>query len=131
MLYFLWKRFISIFTMSTDITIFEKILQNEIPYKKVYEDDKVLAFEDVNPVAPVHVLIIPKKKKIVNIALAIAEDCMILGSILIAAKKIAEIKNIHKTGYRLVFNNYKDGGQTVDYLHCHIIGGRKMSWPPG
>ena len=111
-------------------TIFEKILNKQIPCKVVYEDEHTLAFHDVNPQAPVHVLVIPKTK-LVNVAEASEEDAFILGKVLLAAKKVAEITGIHKTGYRLVMNNGAGSGQTVFYLHCHVIGGRNLSWPPG
>ena len=112
------------------MTIFDKILAREIECDKVYEDDHTLAFKDINPQAPIHILLIPKKK-IVNIASSREDDIEILGRILNTARRIAEQEGIADSGYRLVFNNNKDGGQTVDYLHCHILGGRPMGWPPG
>ena len=112
------------------MTIFEKILSGEIECDKVYEDDHTLAFRDINPQAPTHILVIPKKK-MVNVASSNEADIAILGGILHTAKKIAEQEGIAESGYRLVFNNNRDGGQTVDYLHCHILGGRALGWPPG
>ena len=111
-------------------TIFDKIIDGEIECKKVYEDNHTLAFHDIDPKAPVHILVIPKKK-IVNVASSSEEDIPILGHILNAARVIAEQEGISESGYRLVFNNHRDGGQSVDYLHCHILGGRAMGWPPG
>jgi len=114
----------------SSVTLFEKILSGEIPCKKVLEDDHVLAFHDIAPQAPVHVLVIPKKK-IVNIAGASADDTETLGHVLLGAQKVAHTLGLDQSGYRLVFNNGNDGGQTVDYLHCHVLGGRPMRWPPG
>ena len=111
-------------------TIFNKIIKKEIPAKIVYEDDDILAFEDVAPKAPVHILIIPKKeiKTLNDIA---EEDANLIGRLTIVAKKIAKDKNIDQEGYRLVMNCNDYGGQTVYHIHLHLIGGRKLSWPPG
>ena len=114
----------------SDVTIFEKILAGEIPCDKVYEDEYTFAFRDIAAQAPTHILVIPKKK-IVNIASSKDEDHEYLGKVLRAARIIAEQEGISEKGYRLVFNNNRDGGQTVDYLHCHLIGGRPLGWPPG
>ena len=111
-------------------TIFEKILDGEIPCKKVYEDEFTFSFYDVSPKAPVHILVIPKKK-IINVASSNDEDIEILGRVLNTARKVAELTGISQSGYRLVMNNNRDGGQSVDYLHCHILGGRPLGWPPG
>jgi len=111
-------------------TIFEKILAGEIPCKKVWEDEHTLAFHDISPQAPVHVLVIPKTK-IINVSHANETQSEILGRVLLTAKRVAEILGIATSGYRLVLNNGKDGGQTVDYLHCHVLGGRALGWPPG
>lgn len=111
-------------------TIFERILAGEIPVRVVFENEHVLAFEDVSPQAPVHVLVIPKQK-IVNIAAAQATQRDVLGEIILAAQEVARIEKIDQSGFRLVFNSGADGGQTVDYLHCHVLGGRSFSWPPG
>ena len=116
--------------MSDNITIFEKILTGDIPCKKVYEDDFTFAFYDITPKAPIHVLVIPKIK-IVNVAASTEKDIEILGRILNTARLVAELLGIHESGYRLVMNNNRDGGQSVDYLHCHILGGRPLGWPPG
>src|SRR5262245_26892511 len=111
-------------------TLFEKIIDREIPAKIVYEDDKVIAFHDVKPQAPVHVLIIPKKP-IPRIAEAQPADHQVLGHLLIKAAEVAKQLGVSQNGFRLVFNNGPDSGEAVPHLHCHIIGGRKMDWPPG
>jgi histidine triad (HIT) family protein len=111
-------------------TLFEKIIAREIPAQIEYEDDKVLAFRDIKPQAPVHVLIVPKKP-IPRIAEAQPEDHQVLGHLLIKAAEVAARLGLQETGYRLVFNNGPHAGEAVPHLHCHIIGGRAMSWPPG
>lgn len=110
-------------------TIFSKIIRKEIPAHIVYEDDLALAFTDVNPQAPVHILIIPKKP-IVNLATAETEDQALLGHLLLIVQKVAAQAGL-ENGYRVVINTGVDGGQTVYHLHIHILGGRSMSWPPG
>ena len=111
-------------------TLFEKIAAREIPAKIVYEDDLVLAIHDVKPQAPTHVLIVPKKP-IPRIAEAAADDHRVLGHLLIKAAEIAKKLGLEKSGFRLVINNGPDAGESVPHLHCHILGGRAMSWPPG
>lgn len=111
-------------------TLFEKIVAREIPATVVYEDDLVMAFQDVKPQAPTHVLIIPKKP-IPRVAEAKPEDRELLGHLLLKAAEVAQKLGLAETGYRLVFNNGPDAGEAVPHLHCHIIGGRHMSWPPG
>jgi histidine triad (HIT) family protein len=111
-------------------TLFEKIIAREIPATIVYEDDLVIAFHDVKPQAPKHVLIIPKKP-IPRIDEAKPEDHQVLGHLLIKAAEVAKLLGLTKNGYRLVFNNGPDAGEAVPHLHCHILGGRKMAWPPG
>jgi len=111
-------------------TLFEKILAREIPATVVYEDDMVLAFRDINPQAPVHVLLIPKKP-IPRISEAKPDDQSVLGHLLLKAAEVAEKLGLTKTGYRLVFNNGPHAGEAVPHLHCHILGGRQMGWPPG
>ncbi len=111
-------------------TLFEKIIAREIPAKIVYEDDKVIAFHDVKPQAPIHVLIIPKKP-IPRIAEAHPDDHAVLGHLLLKAAEVAKQLGLTQNGFRLVFNNGPDAGEAVPHLHCHIIGGRKMDWPPG
>ena len=112
------------------MTIFQKIIDRQIPADIVYEDDDVLAFNDIQPQAPVHVLVIPKKP-IVNIATAKPEDAELLGKLLLAAGKIAKDMGIVDSGYRLVTNINDGGGQSVYHLHIHLMGGRQMVWPPG
>ncbi len=116
--------------MSNNETIFEKILRGEIPCKKVFENEHCLAFHDISPQAPTHILVIPKRK-IVNVMEAGDEDAQLLGEVLLAARSVAKQEGLDATGYRLVFNNGADGGQSVDYLHCHVLGGRALAWPPG
>lgn len=111
-------------------TLFEKIIAREIPAQIVYEDDLVIAFKDIAPKAPTHVLIIPKKP-IPRIAEATPDDHQTLGHLLLKAAEVAEKLGLKQSGYRLVFNNGADGGEAVPHLHCHILGGRKMTWPPG
>ena len=111
-------------------TLFEKIIAREIPAAIVYEDDLVLAFRDIKPQAPVHVLIVPKKP-LPRIAEATAEDHRLLGHLLLKAADVAAQLGLKQSGYRLVINNGPDGGESVTHLHCHILGGRPMGWPPG
>ena len=118
--------------MTTDATrncLFCRILGGEIPSKKVYEDDYVYAFEDIDPKAPTHVLIIPKKH-FEGLNKAEVEDAELIGRCHLAAAKIARERNIEK-GYRTVLNVGPESGQSVFHLHVHLIGGRKLSWPPG
>jgi histidine triad (HIT) family protein len=110
-------------------TIFSKIIRKEIPADIVYEDDLTIAFRDVAPQAPVHILVIPKKP-IPQLAAAESEDHALMGHLLLTAKRVAQQLGLDN-GYRLVINNGADGGQTVDHLHLHILGGRPMKWPPG
>jgi histidine triad (HIT) family protein len=112
------------------MTLFEKIIAREIPADIVYEDDLVLAFNDINPQAPVHVLVIPKKP-IPRIAEAEPEDHQVLGHLLLKAREIAADLGLQENGFRLVINNGIDGGESVPHLHLHILGGRAMEWPPG
>lgn len=111
-------------------TLFEKIVVREIPATIVYEDDLVLAIRDIAPQAPTHILIFPKKA-IPRIAEAKIEDAEILSRLLLKAAEIAEKIGLTKDGYRLVINNGPNGGETVPHLHCHVLGGRPMNWPPG
>lgn len=110
-------------------TIFDKIIQREIPADIVYEDEQVLAFKDINPQAPVHILVIPKKP-VPRVSDAEPDDQALLGHLLMTVKQVAAEAGL-SDGYRIVINNGKDGGQTVDHLHLHILGGRFMQWPPG
>lgn len=109
--------------------IFCKIAHNEIPSKKVYEDEDIVAFNDLEPQAPVHVLIIPKKH-IQSANQITRENSDIIGKIFMAASKIAQEQGLDN-GYRIVNNCGEDGGQTVQHLHFHLLGGRKMLWPAG
>lgn len=109
--------------------VFCKIIKGEIPCEKVYEDDKVLAFKDINPAAPVHVVIIPKKH-ISSLNEITLEDELVLGHIFTAAKEVAHKLGVSENGYRLVSNCGKDGGQTVPHVHYHLLAGRTLGWPP-
>ena len=111
-------------------TIFDKILSKEIPADIVYEDSNFLAFNDINPQAPIHILIIPKRR-IPTINDITPSDSNLIGEMILIAKKIAKDKEINDDGYRLIFNCNDNGGQTVYHIHLHLIGGRKLSWPPG
>jgi histidine triad (HIT) family protein len=111
------------------MTLFEKIIQREIPADIVFEDDQVLAFKDINPAAPTHVLVIPKKP-IPRVAEAGAEDQSLLGHLLLKATEVAKELKLDN-GFRLVINNGPDGGESVPHMHCHILGGRSLQWPPG
>lgn len=112
------------------MTLFQRIIARQIPADIVYEDDLVLAFRDIQPQAPVHILLIPKKP-IARIAEASAEDASLLGHLLSKAPEVARKAGIADSGFRLVINNGRDGGESVPHLHCHILGGRHMAWPPG
>jgi len=110
-------------------TVFQKIIDREIPAEIVYEDDRCLAFRDVQPQAPTHVLLIPKKA-IESIDCLAAEDADLLGHLWLTIRKLAKDLELEK-GYRVVINCGDEGGQTVDHLHFHLLGGRAMAWPPG
>ena len=116
--------------MGEDKTIFKKIIDGEIPADLVYEDELCMAFNDVSPQAPVHVLLIPKKV-VVNVAGLESEDRDLAGHLLLTAGKIARDLGIEDSGYRIVANCGSDGGQSVDHLHLHILAGRPLKWPPG
>ncbi|MFC5743459.1 histidine triad nucleotide-binding protein [Dyella tabacisoli] len=111
-------------------TIFGKIVRREIPADIVYEDDDVLAFRDLNPQAPVHVLFIPKRA-IATLNDAHATDAELLGKLLLAAAGYARREGLAEQGYRTVVNCNEHGGQTVFHLHVHLLAGRRMHWPPG
>ncbi len=111
-------------------TIFGKIIRGEVPSEKVYEDDDVLAFKDLNPTAPVHILVIPKKY-IVNLFDVEEEDAELLGKLLLVAGKVASEQGLEEDGFRTVINNGAGVGQSVFHIHVHILGGRDFSWPPG
>jgi histidine triad (HIT) family protein len=110
-------------------TIFKRIIDKEIPATVVYEDDKCLAFRDVNPQAPVHFLVIPRKE-IASLEFSGDDDTALLGHLLTVARRVAPQMGLAH-GYRVVINSGADGGQTVDHLHLHVLGGRRMGWPPG
>jgi len=111
-------------------TLFEKIIARELPGTIVFEDDQVVAFQDIRPQAPVHVLIVPRKP-IPRIAEAGPEDEQMLGHLLLKAAEVARKLGLVQSGFRLVFNNGPAAGEAVPHLHCHILGGRRLGWPPG
>jgi len=112
------------------MTIFEKIIAREIPAKVVWEDDEAIAFHDVNPQAPVHVLIVPKKV-VPRLGAANEADRALLGKLLLVAGDLAKKLGIDKTGYRVVINSGPDAGESVPHLHVHLLGKRSLAWPPG
>lgn len=111
-------------------TLFGKIIRREIPADIVYEDDEILAFRDISPQAPVHVLFIPKKP-IATLNDAAEADAPLLGKLIMAAVRWAKSQGFAAKGYRLVTNCNQDGGQTVPHIHLHLLAGRQMCWPPG
>jgi histidine triad (HIT) family protein len=111
-------------------TVFGKIIRGEIPAKFVYEDDKCVAINDLNPQAPVHVLVIPRKP-ITQLSKSEDEDTLLLGHLLHVARKIAVQLKINESGFRLVINDGPQGCQSVYHLHVHLLAGRQMGWPPG
>lgn len=113
----------------TTETIFSKIIRREIPAEIVYEDDLAIAFKDVHPQAPVHILVIPKEP-IAQLGDAESKDSDLMGHLLLTVKRVAQQSGLNN-GYRVVINNGSDAGQSVNHLHLHILGGRQMSWPPG
>jgi histidine triad (HIT) family protein len=115
--------------MSEDC-LFCKIVKGDIPSKEVYCDDDVYAFHDINPAAPSHVLVIPKKH-LTDVTAATSEDEALMGKLLLRANDIAKKLNLAENGFRYVMNTGVDGGQTVYHLHLHILGGRALTWPPG
>ena len=113
-----------------DNCIFCRIAAGQIPSKKIYEDDELFAFYDINPGAPVHFLVIPKKH-IANIMDTDYRDTDLLGKLIFKAQELAKSEGMEEKGGRFVINCKSDGGQTVDHLHLHCLGGRKLIWPPG
>ena len=111
-------------------TIFKKIIDKEIPASIVYEDDLMIAINDIDPKAPTHILIIPKKE-IPTINELNENDAELIGKMVLIAKSIAKEKGFSGDGYRLVFNVNEGGGQAVFHIHLHLLGGRKFTWPPG
>jgi histidine triad (HIT) family protein len=112
-------------------TIFSKIIRKEIPADIVFESDTILAFKDINPQAPVHIIIIPKEPISYTTEIDGKKHASLLGELFDAANQIAKEQGIDKNGFRLVINCRKNGGQEVPHLHMHLLGGRKMKWPPG
>jgi histidine triad (HIT) family protein len=112
------------------MTIFEKIARREIPAEILHEEDDFLVIRDINPQAPVHVLMVPKKV-IARVGEAKAEDAALLGKMLAASGEIAKKLGVYESGYRLVINHGPDAGETVPHLHIHLLGKRSFAWPPG
>jgi len=110
--------------------LFCRIVKKEIPSKIVYEDERVLAFEDINPQAPIHILVIPKKHISTSLEIK-SDDNELVGYMFQIANKIAKEKNIAERGFRLLMNCNRESGQTVFHIHLHLLGGRIMHWPPG
>jgi len=116
--------------MDNNPTIFGAILRGEIPSQRVWEDEHCIAFRDIQPAAPTHILVIPRRY-IVSAADFTDADVPLLGHMMVVASKIARQEGIDASGYRLVMNCNRDGGQSVYHLHLHVLGGRPLSWPPG
>lgn len=113
-------------------TIFAKIIRKEIPANIVFESENVIAFKDINPKAPVHILIIPKLTDIESVKdLSSEKHSKILGELFDAANEVAKLTGVYDSGFRLVINSGADSGQEVQHLHIHLLGGRKLTWPPG
>jgi histidine triad (HIT) family protein len=119
-----------ILTSMAEKTLFEKICAKEIPTTLLHEDERCVAFRDISPQAPTHILIIPRQV-IPRVGLATAQDEALLGHLLLVAGELARKEGIAETGYRLVINHGPDGGESVPHLHVHLIGGRKLEWPSG
>ena len=111
-------------------TIFQKIIDKELEADILFENENIIAFNDIAPIAPTHILIVPKKM-IASINDLEKEDKELIGEMFILAKELAEKYKINESGYRTVFNTNGDAGQTVFHIHLHLIGGRKLDWPPG
>ncbi|MBL9214077.1 MAG: histidine triad nucleotide-binding protein [Opitutaceae bacterium] len=111
-------------------TLFQKIIDREIPAKLAHEDEHCVAIHDINPQAPVHVLVIPRKP-IARIGAATPEDQAVLGHLLLTAASLARKLGVADSGYRLVINHGRDGGESVPHLHVHLLGKRPLTWPPG
>jgi histidine triad (HIT) family protein len=112
------------------MTLFEKIARREIPAQIVWEDDNAIAFHDVNPQAPVHILIVPKRV-IPRLAEATEGDAELLGKLMIGARQVAEKLGVAQSGYRVVINSGPDAGESVPHLHVHLLAKRSLAWPPG
>jgi histidine triad (HIT) family protein len=113
-----------------DKTLFEKIRDGEIPANIVHEDELCLAFRDISPQAPLHILVVPRTS-LPRIGLAQSSDEVLLGHLLLTAAEVARREGVAESGYRLIINNGRDGGEAVPHLHVHLLGGRKLNWPPG
>jgi histidine triad (HIT) family protein len=113
-----------------DKTLFEKIRDGEIPADIVHENELCLAFHDISPQAPLHILVVPRTP-LPRIGLAQSSDEFLLGHLLLTAAEVARHQGVAESGYRLVINNGRDGGEAVPHLHVHLLGGRKLNWPPG
>ncbi len=111
-------------------TIFSKIIRREIPASIVYEDELILAFRDISPQAPIHIIIVPKTA-IATLNELREEDTALMGHLVVAASRIAAKEGLASDGYRLVMNCNEHGGQSVFHIHCHLLGGRQLGWPPG
>jgi histidine triad (HIT) family protein len=114
----------------SDKTLFQKICDKEIPATIVFEDDLCVALRDISPQAPVHVLVVPRKA-VTRVGLAEPDDGALLGHLLLTAAAVARSEGIAESGYRLVINNGANGGEAVPHLHVHLLGGRRLQWPPG
>ena len=114
----------------SDKSLFEKICDKEIPATIVYEDELCVAFRDIAPQAPTHILIVPRKA-VQRVGMAGEDDRGLLGHLLLTAAEVARREGVADSGYRLVINNGRDGGEAVPHLHIHLLGGRKLDWPPG
>lgn len=112
------------------MTLFEKIIAHEIPAEILHEDDQCVAFRDIHPQAPVHILVVPKKP-IARIAEADAGDAELVGHLMVVAADLARREGVDQSGFRLVMNNGRDGGESVPHMHLHLLGGRPLQWPPG
>lgn len=111
-------------------TLFTRIINRQIPAKIIYEDDQCLAFEDIAPKAPTHVLLIPKKE-VASLGALGEEDAALMGHMMLVLGRLARDLGVAESGYRVIANTGADGGQTVDHLHFHLLGGRRLEWPPG
>jgi len=116
--------------VSTPQTIFQKIIARQIPARIAHEDDQCIAIHDINPQAPVHVLVIPKQP-IPRVGQATPADQALLGHLLLIAGRLATQLGVGETGYRLVVNSGPNGGESVPHMHVHLLGGRQLTWPPG
>jgi histidine triad (HIT) family protein len=117
-------------SVAVEESIFAKIARGEVPVDALYEDEHVIAFRDINPQAPVHALVIPKKP-ILNVLTLTPEDAETMGALMLACGEVARRLGLAEAGARVVLNAGEDGGQTVPYLHAHVLGGRLLGWPPG